>query len=63
MKKVKFKCEIYCEAKAKCGLCGKQFEGDNRKVERKLLIHALARHPVHSIKVILGWLKEREKNG
>ena len=60
---MKFKCEIYWETKEKCGLCGKQFEGDNRKVERKLLIHALARHPVHSIKTILALLKEREKNG
>lgn len=50
---MKFKGSIYCETKVNCKLCGKQFEGNSDKVERKFIIHALTRHPFYLIKTRL----------
>lgn len=50
---MKITCDIFIEATYSCKLCGKKFNGEIEKTNRKYFRHLLFKHPIYTVKGIV----------
>lgn len=47
---MKIKASLYVSTHFKCAFCGKVFDGEKDKMDRKLVAHCLTHHPIKLLK-------------
>lgn len=59
---MKFTCNIFIETTFSCKLCGKKFNGEIEKTNRKYYRHLLFKHPIYTVKGIVKILNNEEND-
>ena len=58
---MKITCDIFIEATFKCKLCGKKFNGEINKTNRKYFRHLLLKHPKYTIRGMIKAVNDKEE--